>query len=93
MELFRNHDTDPGPEGPERSDEEIRQNIEKLYAESDYLKDRDIKVTVKNCVVTLTGTVFSPQSWQLAADLAADVRGVREIKNNLKIEPGPAFPR
>ncbi len=92
MELFHNEDTSPGPENPERSDEEIQKDIKQLFAENDYLKDRNIQITVMNCVVTLEGTVFTPQSWQLAADLAADVRGVGEVRNHIKVQPGPGNP-
>ncbi len=91
-ELFENQDTDPGPDTADRSDEQIRKDIEKLYAEEDYLKDRNIQVTVNNCVVTLEGTVHTPQSWQRASDLAADVRGVAEIQNHIKVRPGSANP-
>ncbi len=92
MELFENKDTDPGPDTPDRSDAQIRKDIQQLYAKDDYLKDRNIQVQVENCVVTLEGTVFTPQSWQQAADLAADVRGVAEIRNHLKVQPGPGNP-
>jgi hypothetical protein len=51
--------------------------------------DRNIQITVINCVVTLEGTVFSPETWQLAADLTADMWGVSEIHNHLKFQPGP----
>ncbi len=91
-ELFQNEDTSPGPETVDRSDEEIRTDIEKLYAENDYLKEHNIQVKVDNCVVTLEGVVHTPQSWQRAADLAADVRGVAEIRNHIKVKPGPGNP-
>ncbi len=92
MELFHNEDTSPGPDTPERSDGEIHKEIQQLYAQNDYLKDRNIQINVVNCVVTLEGTVFTPQSWQLAADLAADVWGVNEIRNHIKVQPGPGIP-
>ena len=92
MELFHNIDSDPGPEGPERSDEEIRDNIKTLYQSSPYLRDKNLKVSVKDCVVTLEGEVHSPQSWQLAADLAVDVRGVKELRNHIQIKKGPGSP-
>jgi len=89
MELFHNEDTDPGIDEPERSDQEIHADILKLFSENDYLKNKNLQVSVKKCVVTLTGTVFTQQSWELAQDLAADVRGVQEIRNRIEVKPGP----
>ncbi len=90
MELFDNTSTDPRNDGADRSDEEVRQDILDLYARDDYLRNRNLQVKVKDCVVTLEGTVHSRQSWQLASDLAADVRGVSEIKNHIQVQGNAA---
>ncbi len=93
MELFHNIDSDPGPDGePNRSDAEIKDNIKELYHSNEYLKEHDLKVTVQNCKVDLEGKVFSQQSWELAQDLAADVRGVEEVHNHIQVVPGPGNP-
>jgi osmotically-inducible protein OsmY len=86
MELFDNTSTDPENDGSDRSDAEVRQDIVELFSRNEYLRDRNIQVQVKDCVVTLEGIVQSRQSWDLAADLAAGVRGVSEIKNQIHIQ-------
>ncbi len=90
MELFNNTSTDPRTDGPERSDEQVRQEIIELYSGDDYLRDRNIQVQVKDCVVTLEGIVQSRQSWERASDLAAGVRGVSEINNHIHVQGGVA---
>lgn len=92
MELFNNQDSSPGPDEGKRSDAQIRTDILRLFAENDYLKDRNIRVTVDHGAVQLEGTVFTRQSWERAQDLAADVRGVEKIQNQIKVEPGPGYP-
>ncbi len=89
MELFRNVSSDPGDDQPNRTDEDIHNDIQAMFKRDDYLKNRDIQVKVTKGIVTLKGSVFTSQSWQQAADLAADVSGVKEIHNELKVEPGP----
>ncbi len=88
MELFNNVGSDPGADEPDRTDEQVRQDIVRLFSQNETLRDRNLQVKVKDCVVTLEGTVFSRQSWQQASDLAADVRGVDEIQNHIHVQPG-----
>ncbi len=49
------------------------------------LKDSDIKVDVKNSVVTLRGVVRDLGQKQKAAKIATEIEGVKAVKNLLKI--------
>ncbi len=92
MTLFSNVDADPDPNDGKRSDAEIRQDIQALYSRNPYLRDRNIEINVDKGQVTLRGVVFTQQSWELAQDIAADINGVSEIHNPIKIQPGPGYP-
>jgi hyperosmotically inducible periplasmic protein len=49
-------------------------------------KARDISVETNNGIVVLTGTVDSPHEAERALDIARDVKGVKEVRNNLSVK-------
>ncbi|MFO1398971.1 MAG: BON domain-containing protein [Burkholderiales bacterium] len=51
------------------------------------LKTLDIDVDTKNGVVTLAGTVESPELKQRAVTLAQEVEGVRSVSDQLVVKP------
>lgn len=67
-------------------DPRIEDNIELRLARSASLSGTDITVTVENQVATLAGVVGSEQDQERALRLARQTRGVREVKNNLRID-------
>ena len=50
------------------------------------MKDNDISVTTENGVVTLTGSVKSPDQVTLAAALAQRQEGVRRVENQVAVK-------
>lgn len=48
----------------------------------------DINVDTERDIVTLSGTVESAEEMQLAEQIARDARDVREVRNQLEVEPG-----
>ena len=76
-----------GPKGYVRSDERIREDVcERLTYDPD-VDASDIEVSVSDCEVTLAGTVASRHEKRRAEDCAEGIRGVRDVRNNLRIEP------
>lgn len=72
--------------GPaQRSDEEIRAEVEEALTEDSWLDASEVQVSVEGGVVTLTGTVDARASKRRAEDLTDQVSGVRDVDNNLSI--------
>lgn len=69
-----------------RPDHQIRENVENNLALDPAADVLDVRVTVKDSVVTLRGEVQSWQEKQLAEYLAKGVDGVRGVVNELGIE-------
>lgn len=69
------------------SDLWIDGKLETVYALNEYLNPFDIDTDVNNGVVRLTGSVESEVHRDLATDLARGVEGVRDVDNQLKVEP------
>lgn len=76
-----------GPKGYVRSDERIRELISERLAEHDAIDATDIDVVVSNGEVTLTGTIDSRRNKRLAEDVADSVLGVRDVHNQLRVQP------
>lgn len=74
-----------GPQGTQRSDQRITEDVNDRLTQHGYLDARDIHVQVHNGEATLTGTVQSRQAKRLATDIADSVAGVQDVYNNLKI--------
>lgn len=70
-----------------RSDEEIRAAAERAITEDSWLDASSIKVTVRDGIVMLDGTVESRQA-KRGAEMDVDrIAGVRDVKNDLDIVP------
>lgn len=50
------------------------------------LKVMDVSVTTENSVVSLSGSVKTPAARIKAAAVARKVEGVKQVKNDLKVE-------
>lgn len=69
-----------------RTDSEIRSDVEDAFLYDPATESYEIDPTVNAGVVTLTGKVQSWQEKRLATKVAASVKGVREVKNNLGVD-------
>ncbi len=74
-----------------RSDKAVATDL-RFELDTDYaLAGQDIQCRVKNGIVTLSGNVNSAFERDHAAGVAADVLGVREVVNNLTVNPLPRY--
>lgn len=74
-----------GPRGYRRSDERIRDDICDMLTEDPYIDASNMEVTVKDCEVTLSGSVSSREDKRRAEDLAERVSGVKDVHNTLRV--------
>lgn len=72
---------------PKRSDEEIKNDIVAHLLEDPTSNAYEIKVGVKNGIVSLGGTVDSYQEGVLAGQIAKGVNGVVDLRNNISFIP------
>ncbi len=77
-------DTDK-PRGAQRTDGQIKSEIETLLREHRHVDPRDIQVDVQEGVVTLSGSVSGPSEIRAAAGIAKNVFGIQDVKNQLTI--------
>jgi osmotically-inducible protein OsmY len=70
-----------------RSDADIQLVVRRRILNSAVIDSEGIKVTSANGKVTLTGEVDSWSEWEEAGLLAGEVRGVREVANDLMVLP------
>lgn len=77
-----------GPLNYMRSDARIADDLIDRLTEDNLLDASEILVMVENGVATLTGEV--PARWmkRRAEDIAADVSGMRDVRNQLIVDPG-----
>lgn len=72
------------PKGYTRSDERIREDVCERVMETP-LDASEVEVVVKDGEVTLTGTVRARHEKRIIEDIAADVRGVHDVHNRLRV--------
>ena len=75
-----------GPKGYQRSDERIREDINEALTDDEMLDASDIQVEVRDCEVTLSGTVLNREDKRRAEDLVEDISGVRHVQNEIRVE-------
>lgn len=73
------------PKGYRRSDERIFEEVCEVLSDHGDIDASDIEVTVDDGDVILRGTARSRWARYYAEDLAAGVRGVRDVVNELRI--------
>jgi hypothetical protein len=74
-----------GPRGYRRSDERVREDVCDALTEARELDATDIDVTVRDGVVTLAGEVDSRAARRRAEDIAAEMSGVVDVMNQLRV--------
>lgn len=81
--------TGVGPKGYQRSDERIFEDVCERLTQHGQIDASDIEVSVKNGEVTLSGSIEDRYTKRMAEDLVDDVRGVKDVHNDLKVlHPG-----
>jgi hypothetical protein len=76
-----------GPKGYQRSDERLREEVcERLMR--GWMDASEVDVRVKDGEVTLVGSVRSRDEKHAIEDVAADILGVKDVHNHLRVHPG-----
>jgi osmotically-inducible protein OsmY len=70
----------------ERTDEDILADVEQALLSDPATELYEVRVRVKDTVVTLNGTVQSWPEKELASDVAMGVKGVKGVENEILIE-------
>ena len=76
-----------GPRGYRRSDERIREDVCDCLTDDPRIDASNIEVIVKECEVTLSGSVTSREDKRRAEDLIESISGVKDVNNNLRVSP------
>ena len=76
-----------GPKGWTRSDARLREQVSEALMQDRLLDARGIEVRAEDGVVTLDGTVAAPSGVRLAEMIVRRCGGVRDVVNNLSVEP------
>lgn len=76
-----------GPAGYSRSDERIKEDVSDALTDHDDIDASEIEVSVKNGEVTLSGSVDVRYMKRFAEDVAERVRGVRDVRNEIRVKP------
>lgn len=75
-----------GPKGYRRSDERIREDVCERIAMHGWIDASDVDIKVQNGEVILSGTV--PERWhkRMLEDIAEDLHGVDDVRNELRVK-------
>ncbi len=79
-----------GPRGYRRSEERIKDEVCEILARDLFLDASDVEVELEDHVLILRGEVGSRSDKRRAEDLVADVPGVEEVQNQLRVKRAPA---
>ena len=74
-----------GPRGYRRSDERIREEVCEALTDDAYIDASNLEVTVKDCEVTLSGSVTSREAKRRAESLVERLSGVKDVHNTLRV--------
>jgi osmotically-inducible protein OsmY len=74
-----------GPRNYRRTDNRIQEDINDRLTDHPLVDASDVDVEVKDCEVTLTGTVDSREAKRRAEDIAESVSGVVNVENRLRV--------
>jgi hyperosmotically inducible periplasmic protein len=76
-----------GTTGRTMSDGWIKSKIAAQYVTEDSLDNSDIDIDISKGMVTLNGAVRTAGARTRAAEIATKTEGVKNVKNNLKVDP------
>ncbi len=74
-----------GPKSYQRSDERIRDEVNDRLTEHGDIDPSDINVAVSGGIVVLQGEVEDRRAKRLAEDIAEEVSGVKDVRNELHV--------
>lgn len=77
-----------GPKGYQRTDDRIYEDVCERLTWDHLVDASDVEVEVKDQVVTLKGSIATRTMKYLAEDIAHEVRGVRDVRNELRVPKG-----
>ena len=80
--------TGRGPKNYKRSDERIKDEVCERLSRDPEVDASDIEIEVSDGEVMLAGTVGERHEKRLAQDLAEDVWGVKDVRNNIRVDGG-----
>jgi osmotically-inducible protein OsmY len=80
-----------GPRSYQRSDDRIREDVNERLTADPRIDASDIDVRVQNGEVILSGTVDERRTRRLAEEIIEDLPGVRDVRNDLKVNSGSWF--
>lgn len=83
-------DTPKQTVGEYASDTAITAKVKAAFVADKSLSALDVAVETTDGVVTLTGTVGTDTEADQAARVARDVEGVKQVKNEVKVDPAKA---
>lgn len=78
-----------GPRGYRRSDDRILEEVNEALTDDHDIDASHVEVSVRDCEVTLSGTVSSRYEKRRAEDLAERCRGVVDVHNRLRVADQP----
>ena len=70
---------------PQRSDEDIKRDIESILFYDDLVRSYEIKIDANQGVVTLSGTVSNDMERRRAEEDALKAFGVKQVINNIEL--------
>mgnify|MGYP001263665754 CR=1 FL=1 len=76
-----------GPRNYTRSSDRIREEVSDRLADHPWIDATHIEVMVEDGVVTLAGRVEDRTQKRMAEDVADSVSGVRDVQNQLRLDP------
>ena len=75
--------------GQQVPDARLRQEVHAALAQSPSLQDSRLGITVQDGQVELLGSTDTQAKKELAAEIVANVRGVRDVQNEIHLDSGP----
>lgn len=84
------HNAQKQSAGEYASDAVITTKVKGAFVADSALSALDIAVETNNGTVTLTGTVGTEAEVEQAARVARDVEGVKQVQNDIKVDPSKA---
>lgn len=73
-----------------KSDTWLEAQLVTTYALNDSLNAFKLDVEVKEGVANLSGAVDTPVERELAVEIAKGVKGIKQVEDNIRVEPGAA---
>lgn len=80
-----------GPRSYQRSDDRIREDVNERLTADPRVDASDIDVRVQNGEVILSGAVDERRTRRLVEEIIEDLPGVRDVRNDLKVNKGSWF--